>query len=70
MLIGRCLVCGELSATERSFLAEKGGTDLLFASPALNVRRPACLAELGWARFERGEEDDLAALSPIYLHTR
>jgi hypothetical protein len=34
------------------------------------MRRPACLAELAWARFLRGEGDDLATLSPVYLHTR
>jgi hypothetical protein len=34
------------------------------------MRRPACLAELAWERFARGESDDLASLSPIYLHTQ
>jgi hypothetical protein len=34
------------------------------------MRRPACLAELAWERFQHDESDDLAELTPIYLHTR
>ncbi len=26
------------------------------------------LAELAWARYQRGEQDDPTSLSPIYLH--
>jgi len=33
------------------------------------VRRPSVLAELAWARWQKGEVDDEAALAPIYLHT-
>jgi tRNA threonylcarbamoyladenosine biosynthesis protein TsaB len=70
LLAGRCLVTGELSPAERAYLAEQSEADVAFASPALSVRRPACLAELGWARFENGESDDLATLAPTYLHTQ
>jgi hypothetical protein len=38
-----------------------------FLPPALSLRRGGYLAELGWLRFEAGESDDPAALSPIYL---
>ena len=43
--------------------------NVLFAAPAQSMRRPACLAQLAWQRFKRGEVDDLAMLSPIYIHT-
>lgn len=70
LVTGRCLMCGELSAAERTYLAEQCEADLVFASPALAVRRPAYLAELGWARLQNGEVDDLATLEPTYLHTQ
>jgi tRNA threonylcarbamoyladenosine biosynthesis protein TsaB len=70
MLAGRCLVCGELSQAERDYLAEESEADLVFACPSLTMRRAACLAELGWERFQKGEADDLATLSPTYLHTQ
>jgi tRNA threonylcarbamoyladenosine biosynthesis protein TsaB len=33
-----------------------------------NVRRAACLAEIGWERWRQGATDDAATLAPIYLH--
>ena len=62
------VVCGELRAEERARLARKWKNALL-PSPAACVRRPAFLAELAWARYERGEADNVASLAPIYLHT-
>jgi len=62
------VVCGELRAEERARLARKWKNALL-PSPAACVRRPAFIAELAWARYERGESDDVASLAPIYLHT-
>jgi tRNA threonylcarbamoyladenosine biosynthesis protein TsaB len=70
LLSGRCLVCGELSRDEIVRLVASADADVVIATPSLAMRRPACLAELAWGRFQRGESDDLAALSPIYLHTR
>lgn len=67
---GRCLLCGELSRSEIARLVAAAEADVVVASPSLSMRRPACLAELAWKRFERGESDDLATLSPVYLHTR
>jgi tRNA threonylcarbamoyladenosine biosynthesis protein TsaB len=60
------IVCGELASEERQRLAQK--PDVRVASPAQSVRRPAVLAELAWARWQKGESDDEAALAPIYLH--
>ncbi len=65
----RCLVCGELGQDEVTQVAARVEADVVFATPAQNVRRPACLAELAWQRFARGESDDLTTLSPIYLHS-
>ena|SRR5215207_494511 len=64
---GSVVVCGELTSTARQLLAGKAGVQL--ALPSLSVRRPAVLAELAWARWQAGQMDDGATLSPIYLHT-
>jgi len=60
-------VAGELSAEDRQRLARKR-VNVLLASPALSVRRPAVLAELAWMRWQAGQADEPAALAPIYLH--
>ncbi len=60
-------VCGELDAAERTLLPTLA-PQVALASPAACLRRPAYLAELAWARWKRGEVDDPAGLSPIYLH--
>jgi tRNA threonylcarbamoyladenosine biosynthesis protein TsaB len=62
------IVCGEFTAQDRQRLA-KDEVNVKLASPAQSVRRPAVLAELAWARWQRGDVDDEAALAPIYLHT-
>jgi tRNA threonylcarbamoyladenosine biosynthesis protein TsaB len=64
----RCLVCGELLPKEMAYIAERTDADVRFAAPSLSVRRPACLAELAWQRLQAGDADELASLSPIYLH--
>ena len=63
------IICGELSAEERRILARKHKNAIL-SSPALSLRRPTFLAELGWNRWQDGDIDDLHTLSPIYLHTK
>jgi tRNA threonylcarbamoyladenosine biosynthesis protein TsaB len=70
LLAGRCLVCGELTRAQIDYAAGHTDADVEFSSPSLSMRRPACLAELAWERFQRDESDDLATLSPLYLHTR
>jgi tRNA threonylcarbamoyladenosine biosynthesis protein TsaB len=64
---GPTLVCGELSEDEKRLLARKR-KNVILASPAQSVRRPAYLAELGWRRFQTGKIDNPATLTPIYLH--
>jgi tRNA threonylcarbamoyladenosine biosynthesis protein TsaB len=68
MIAGRCLICGELSGTEIARISERSDQDIVIASPSKSMRRPACLAELAWHRFLRGDSDELATLSPIYIH--
>jgi tRNA threonylcarbamoyladenosine biosynthesis protein TsaB len=62
------LVCGELNAADRQILARKR-KNVILASPAQSLRRPAYLAELAWQRWQIGEVDDVVSLSPIYLRT-
>lgn len=60
-------VCGELNADERRLLGRKR-KNVLLASPALSVRRPAFLAEIGWELWQKGKVDDPVSLAPFYLH--
>ena len=62
------IVCGELDAEERQHLA-KDELNVKLVTPAGSIRRPSMLAELAWARWQKGEVDDAASLAPIYLHT-
>lgn len=64
---GPTLVCGELTEDEQRLLARKR-KNVILASPAQSVRRPAFLAELGWRRLQTGQIENPATLTPIYLH--
>jgi tRNA threonylcarbamoyladenosine biosynthesis protein TsaB len=61
------IVCGELSAEEQRIFRRKRKNVILY-SPAQCLRRPSFLAELGWQRWRKGQVDDPAVLTPIYLH--
>jgi tRNA threonylcarbamoyladenosine biosynthesis protein TsaB len=61
------LVCGEMDAQDAVLVRERLGSASIIATPAASLRRAAYLAELGWERLARGESDDAATLSPIYL---
>ena len=61
-------VVGELTPELRSLLAASAGDRVALAGPAAGARRAGCLAELAWLRWQAGQVDDPAALSPIYLH--
>lgn len=56
---------GELTPELRRTLPDQAGQQ---AGPAAGGRRAGCLAELAWLRWQAGQVDDPAALSPIYLH--
>ena len=61
------IVCGEMSADERSRLMRKF-KNVSLASPAQCVRRPGILAELAWQKWQAGKTDLAATLAPIYIH--
>jgi len=63
----RALFCGDVDHTLARALSEQWGARAVIGSPALNARRAAFLAELAWARYQRGETDDPQALAPVYL---
>ena len=60
--------CGEITPPLADYLREHVGENAHLASPASALRRPAYLAELGQQRLTRGESDDIASLTPLYLH--
>ena len=59
---------GELTPELHSGLAALVGDRATLARPAAGARRAGFVAELGWLRWQAGQVDDTAALSPIYLH--
>jgi tRNA threonylcarbamoyladenosine biosynthesis protein TsaB len=58
------LISGELSEGEREQLANR--TDLQLATPAHCLRRPAVLAELGWAALREARQVAASSLTPVY----
>lgn len=54
---------GDVDEEVRGHIGRRGRV----LSPALNLRRPAALAELAWLRWREGDVDDLVSLEPIYL---
>jgi tRNA threonylcarbamoyladenosine biosynthesis protein TsaB len=64
----RTLLVGELTPDLRSLLAARVGNLAALAGPAVATRRAGYVAELGWLRWQAGQADDPAGLSPIYLH--
>ncbi len=67
MKSSRALFCGDVDAALAKLLMERIGARALVASHAVNVRRAGLLAELAWARWQRGESDDPASLAPMYV---
>jgi len=63
------LISGEIDADGRRLLTSYGaGFGVSVAPAALRMRRAGYLADLAWARFQRGDVDDPLTLVPIYLH--
>ncbi len=71
------LFCGEVTEGEKRHIVDTLGESAQVVSPALSLRRPGHLAELGWKRLRSkapGDADvpptetDPASLAPIYLH--
>jgi tRNA threonylcarbamoyladenosine biosynthesis protein TsaB len=60
------LFAGEIDEAGAEAISRLGERGVLLPA-ARRVRRAGFLAELGWERLNRGEIDDPAALTPIYL---
>jgi tRNA threonylcarbamoyladenosine biosynthesis protein TsaB len=60
------LFCGEIDPTGAQALATPGELAVLLPAAA-RLRRAGFLAEVAWRRLNRGEADDPATLTPIYL---
>lgn len=62
----RTIIVGELPAN----LVERFSSEshAILPEPALRMRRPSYLAEIGYHRWKAGEVDSLEALEPIYVH--
>jgi tRNA threonylcarbamoyladenosine biosynthesis protein TsaB len=61
------LVCGEFTDEVRQRFSENKNAQL--TSPDDSMRKPATLVRLAWARFQNNDVDEIASLTPIYLHT-
>jgi tRNA threonylcarbamoyladenosine biosynthesis protein TsaB len=61
------IFCGELGLAGRALVAERLGTEALLAGPATGARRAACLAELGWQRWQAGALANPATAQAIYV---
>jgi len=61
------LFCGEVDRRGAEVLAGLGDLAEVLP-PAHNLRRAGFLAELAWDRVRRGQTDDPATLTPLYLH--
>lgn len=62
------LVCGEMDQQLRKLLGRKH-KNVILATPAQSLRRPAYLAELAWERWQQGDLSDPETVAPIYLQT-
>ena len=62
------LVVGELNEEALKVLGRKR-KNVVIATPANSLRRPAYLAELAWQRWQAGDVDDPETLAPVYLQT-
>ena len=60
------LFCGEIDPAGADALASLGELAVLLPAAA-RLRRAGFLAEVAWRRLKRGETDDPATLTPIYL---
>lgn len=60
------LFCGEIDPEGANILATLGELAVLLP-PAARLRRAGFLAEIAWQRLNRGQIDDPATLTPMYL---
>ncbi len=60
------LICGEIDRSLAQVLDARLDGRAAMTRPAMNARRAGFLAELAWARFQRGEADSADTLAPLY----
>ncbi len=58
---------GELTTDDEAILRQNWGEKALIVPQVLALRRAGLLAALAWRRWQAGDTDDPATLSPIYL---
>lgn len=61
------LFCGEHLPAVREVIVGRLGTLSVCPPNSALLRRPSCLAELGWQRLKRSEGEDPASIQPVYL---
>ena len=62
----RTVFCGEIPSSVIAELRQNLGNRAIIP-PTDNTHRVISLALLGWQKLSRGEQDDLAALQPLYI---
>lgn len=66
-LVPPALVAGEVTPSMAQEIRQLAGDGVSIVGGAATWHRAGYLAEIGRARLQRGEMDDLASLQPIYL---
>jgi len=64
---GPAIFTGEVDEQGADLLRKRLGQAATIPTPALRLRRPACLAELAGIRLSHNDVDDVVTLAPIYL---
>lgn len=67
LISGPCLLCGDISEELGAWVRQRWGEQVQITSPALSLRRPGVLAQIGWQQLREGQVGDPAALQPVYL---
>ncbi len=64
---GKMIFCGEINPETWARIKKLLKSRAIIPPAAAQLRRGACLAELGYRRFSSGDYDNLATLQPVYL---
>jgi tRNA threonylcarbamoyladenosine biosynthesis protein TsaB len=67
LVTGPAIFTGEVDEQGANLLRKRLGQAATIPTPAMRLRRPACLAELAGIRLSHDDVDDVATLAPIYL---
>jgi tRNA threonylcarbamoyladenosine biosynthesis protein TsaB len=62
----RTVVVGEMSNEQADALTRH--PQIVVPPPALRLRRPSYVAEVGFGRWQRGDIDRIETLEPVYVH--